>query len=281
MVEILIPDEKLTFKALKIAGDFTAWKIQPMVLVSKDESVEHIPSWRFVITDDMIKDYCTEESSNETMIHFKFIDDGDNWFTSDNFDLIPDENNNINNGILLQFENGKLKEETNIDIDDTPESSLIEPVLQDLTPDPSLENIAIVKQTSDDGDNGVATGDEDEDTAMDTINEEQPVPLVIPQTPIKSGRGSPVGDETVFFSPGMNIPKGLDVTEDEDEAETPAAERAMVEKLKEDEINNLMNKEVRETKDPEAYKGMLQRLIDFISAFFGSWFHFFTGGNKD
>ncbi|SMN22555.1 similar to Saccharomyces cerevisiae YPL186C UIP4 Protein that interacts with Ulp1p, a Ubl (ubiquitin-like protein)-specific protease for Smt3p protein conjugates [Maudiozyma saulgeensis] len=283
MVEILIPDEKQTFKSLKIAGDFTNWKIQPMVAISNDDSLEHVPAWKFNITDDMVKDYCSKESTEEIMIHFKFIDDNNNWFTSDNFDLIPDEHNNINNGILLKFEDGKLMEENNNNIEDN-----IESVLQDLTPDPTLENVSILKQTKDLDSRNVGEleeeEEEDDDTALDTISEEQQEkvdPLVIPNTPKKSGRESPIGDETVFFSPGVNIPKGLDVTEDEDEPETPAGEREMVDKLKTNEIDCPVNKEIRETKDPETYKGILKRLIDFLSAFFGSWFHFFTGSNKE
>ncbi|KAG0672602.1 hypothetical protein C6P45_000033 [Maudiozyma exigua] len=275
-VEILIPDKNETFKKLQIAGDFTNWEIEPMRKVSQSTEIAGSSGWQFIITNEMAEKYCNKESADETMIHFKFIGDDGNWFTSDDFDLVPDENNNINNAVLLKFENGKLKEEN---IDDVV-SDVVEPAAQDLTPDPSLEKTSEQQQQKDPIEiNNNTDDDDDDDTALDTISEEQkqtPDPVkAIPQTPIKSERvDSPIGDETIFFSPSVISSKGQDVTEDEDEAETPITERRNLNTTNSEEI--LGAQEVAEKKDPNVYKGMLQRLIDFLSAFFGSWFGFFT-----
>ena len=275
-VEILIPDKDETFKKLQIAGDFTNWEIEPMRKVSQSTKIAGFNCWQFIITNEMAEKYCNKESPDETMIHFKFIGDDGNWFTSDDFDLVPDENNNINNAVLLQFENGKLKEENIEEV----VGDVVEPATQDLTPDPSLEKISEQQQQKDPIEiNNNGEEDDDDDTALDTISEEQkqtPDPdKAIPQTPIKSEReDSPIGDETIFFSPSVISSKGQDVTEDEDEAETPIAERRNLNITNSEEVSGAQ--EVAEKKDPHVYKGMLQRLIDFISAFFGSWFGFFA-----
>lgn len=276
-VDILIPDKNENFKKLQIAGDFTNWQIEPMTKVS---NVNKIACWQFVITNEMAEKYCTKESPDQTMIHFKFIGDDGNWFTSGDFDLVPDEHNNVNNAVLLQFENGKLKEGNNDDV----AKKVVESVAQDLTPDPSLENVAEQQQQQQkDPITNNNEDDDDEDTALDSMSEEhKPIPDLeteLPQTPVRPGReDSPVGDETVFFSPSIISTKGQDVTEEEDEAETPTTERNNM---------NIANPDVpvthkiTEKKDPHAYKGMLQRLIDFISAFFGSWFGFFTKSHTE
>lgn len=278
-VEILIPDKNENFKKLQIAGDFTNWEIEPM---KKKSNANNIVGWQFIISNEMAEKYCSKESPEETMIHFKFIGDDGNWFTSDDFDLMPDEHNNVNNAILLQFENGKLKEQN---IDDFT-TKIVESIPQDLTPDPSLENVAEQQQQQKDSianDNNNDDDDDDEDTALDTISEDQkqtPEPeRVLPQTPIRSTvEDSPIGDETVFFSPSIISAKGQDVTEEEDEAETPTTERNNMNIINSDVP---ITQQVTEKKDPDAYKSMLQRLIDFLSAFFGSWFGFFTKSHTE
>lgn len=254
MLEILIPDSNKSFKALKIAGDFTDWEEKAMDKVGDE-------AWSFQIDSSMVEKYCPKESPLEALIHFKFIDDNENWFTSDNFDLVPDEHNNINNAILLQFEDGKLKEKT-VEQPEVP----AEVVEKDETPEPTLE--ATTPEPAEPAAAGAET-----------------------HTPKRSEPITPPGEETVFFSPGQYSSKResttADVTEEEDEAETPVAEKIFAKgqpsaAAATTAVTNTHGEaDIVEATNSEEYKGILQRLLRLLSAFFGSWFNFLTGrGNK-
>lgn len=241
MVQILIPDGQDSFQALKIAGDFTNWKIQPMIRQLSTTT----GSWVFKITNDMVEKYCTEELQDQVLIHFKFIDDNNNWFTSDNFDLVSDENNNINNAVMLEFSNGKLKEEDKfVSENESVSSRSVTPV----TPAPTLEINTPVIET-----NTIAKEDND---VLDTLKVATPELVEL--------------DEDVYFSPNKEKIKENN-TQDEDEA----VEDSTIPVEGSENDNKLLG-----IRDQTHYKTFLQRFIDFFWAFFGSWAKFFKNNNE-
>lgn len=96
MVEIVYDDSKGSFKNLKIAGDFTDWKIEPMDQNSQKQ-------WVYTIDELFLNKKEGKGSPKEIRVHFKFIDDDDNWLVMDEFDSEPDEHNNINNVKVITF----------------------------------------------------------------------------------------------------------------------------------------------------------------------------------
>lgn len=279
MLEILIPDTNESFQALKIAGDFTDWKEQPMQKVH-GEGV----GWSFVIESPMVEKYCPEGLPQEAMIHFKFIDDNGNWFTSDNFDLVPDEHNNINNAVLLHFQDGKLREDVAEEEVELPESVAEEP---DKTPEPTLQATTPLPEPEEPEEPEVP-----EPTVPVPERTQTPVQddslIAEAHTPKDAVSTTPPGEQTVYFSPakftGKREGTSAEGTEEEDEAETPVAEKIFSSKGKPTTAVTATHGEadIIDSKKPEEYKGILQRLLRFLSAFFGSWFNFLTGrGTQD
>ncbi|CAL9728296.1 hypothetical protein MOUN0_D00848 [Monosporozyma unispora] len=81
------------FKSLKIAGDFNNWQIEPMILSKVDSK----PVWIYQIKDSLLSNCKNLNDKNEILVHFKFIDDNENWFIVPDYASEPDEHNNINN----------------------------------------------------------------------------------------------------------------------------------------------------------------------------------------
>lgn len=130
-----------SFESLKIAGDFNNWQIEPMV---KDDTNESKPVWKYHIGESQLKNCNKTNDRNDTVIHFKFIDDNDNWFIVPDYTSEPDEHNNINNVKIViskqqvheeegEQEEEKLKEDPSLAktdiVDEGPE-----------TPEPSLKD---------------------------------------------------------------------------------------------------------------------------------------------
>lgn len=74
------------FEALKVAGDFSKWEIEPMTKKSE--------FWEYTF-------YKGSLPAETKIIHFKFIDDNGIWFTDDNYAKETDANNNENNVRIL------------------------------------------------------------------------------------------------------------------------------------------------------------------------------------
>lgn len=85
--------DALNFKSLKIAGDFNGWQIEPMELKDTDRQ----PFWIYSIEDSKLKNCKYLNDRGEMLVHFKFIDGYNNWFTVSDYATEPDEHNNINN----------------------------------------------------------------------------------------------------------------------------------------------------------------------------------------
>lgn len=102
--------DALNFKSLKIAGDFNDWQIEPMEL----KDVGRQTFWIYSIEDSKLRNCKKLNDNGELLVHFKFIDDYNNWFTTSDYATEPDEHNNINNVEVVTYREKELEKDGDV-----------------------------------------------------------------------------------------------------------------------------------------------------------------------
>lgn len=125
-------NDTLNFKSLKIAGDFNDWQIEPMELNDADRQ----PFWLYSIDDSKLKNCNNLNDRGELLVHFKFIDDYNNWFTVSDYGTEPDEHNNINNVEVVRSMQEEVKKDGN---DASVKEKMQEENIQEVTTDSESE----------------------------------------------------------------------------------------------------------------------------------------------
>ena len=121
-------NDALNFKSLKIAGDFNGWRIEPM----ERKYIDRQPIWNYSIDDSVLENCKHLNDKGEILIHFKFIDDYNNWFTVSDYSTEPDEHNNINNVEVVKLAEREIeKEENDVTVEEPTQETNIQKVVTD------------------------------------------------------------------------------------------------------------------------------------------------------
>lgn len=122
------------FQNLKIAGDFNGWSIEPMKRELRGDNTV----WCYEVNESQLVNCKNFNDKGQRLIHFKFIDDSQNWFIVNDYDSESDEHNNVNNVKAVTIEDKPTEvEKENIVVDEGPETPV--PSLKETSVEPTVE----------------------------------------------------------------------------------------------------------------------------------------------
>ncbi|SCU88432.1 LAMI_0D10066g1_1 [Lachancea mirantina] len=96
MVTVVFKHQSSNASSLSIAGNFTGWNIVPMI---KNDAKKQ---WEYEIAKESLEKFSATDQKPK--LFFKFVENGSNWFTDENFAKETDANGNVNNVLVISSE---------------------------------------------------------------------------------------------------------------------------------------------------------------------------------